>query len=128
MVEMDGRWERGEQHGGARFDAVRARVVAYCSTRFCEVAAKGVPVVCFDRVPYCKGRLEKDEQCVKTETVSARQAKKDDKQAPELDDLFFTLFRQQSSPDAKSPIPINDPSAVSKSYTLSSLISHNKVS
>ena len=38
----DGRWEKGEH-----LDAVRPRVaVACCSTRSCEVAAKGVPVVC----------------------------------------------------------------------------------
>ena len=43
----DGRWERGEQHGRDRLDAVRPRVVvAYCSTQSCEVAAEGVPVVC----------------------------------------------------------------------------------
>ena len=42
----DGRWERGEQHERDRLDAVRPRVVvAYCNTRSCEVAAKGVPVV-----------------------------------------------------------------------------------
>ena len=46
----DGRWERGEQRGRDRLDAVRPRVVVgYCSTL---VAAKGVPVVCFDRVRY----------------------------------------------------------------------------
>ena len=106
---MDGRWERGEQHGGDRFDAVRARVVAYCSTRFCEVAAKGVPVVCFDRVRYCKGRLEKDEQCVKTETVSARQVRKDDKQAPELDDLFFTFSQATVLPRRQIPNPHQRP-------------------
>ena len=58
--------ERGEQH-------VRPRVVVVrCSTRSCEVAAKGVPVVnLVGYVVVCKGRLEKNEQCVKTETVSA---------------------------------------------------------
>ena len=67
----DERWERGEQHGQDHIDAVRPRVaVVYCSTRSCEVAAKGpgMPVVCFDRVRYCNGRLEKNEQYVKTET------------------------------------------------------------
>ena len=103
-VEMNGRWGR-EHHGRDRLDAVGARVVAYCSTRFCEVAAKGVPVVCFDRVPYCKGRLEKDKQCVKTETVSARQAGKDDEQAPELDDLFVTLSQAAVLPRRQIPNP-----------------------
>ena len=64
-----------------------------------------LPKVC--RWCYCKGRLEKNEQCVKTETVSAGQAEKDDKQAPELDDLFrvFTLSQATVLPRRQIPNP-----------------------
>ena len=65
-------------------------MVVYCSTRSCEVAAKNVPVASFDRVRYCKGRLEENEQGVKTETVNSRRAGKGE-QAPELDDPLRCL-------------------------------------
>ena len=63
----DGRWERGEQRGCDRLDAVRPSVVvAYCNTWW-------LPKVCqwcvlTEYVTVYKGRLEKNEQCVKTET------------------------------------------------------------
>ena len=99
---------RDEQHGRDRLDAVRAgKVVAYCTRVVLdrEMAAKGLPVMCNDRVRYCKGRLEKNDRCVKTETVSARQAGKDDEQAPELDDLFFTLSQAAVLPRRQIPNP-----------------------
>ena len=60
---------------------------------------------CSDGVRYCKGRLEKNEQCVKTETVSARQAGKDDEQAPGLDKLSFTLSQATDLPRRQIPNP-----------------------
>ena len=42
-----GAGEEVSSKGGTALDAVRSRVVvAYCSTRSCELAVKGVPVVC----------------------------------------------------------------------------------